>query len=265
MKEVERPQPMVHRKRKQPQKSAVEFLSFWFAPEITLNGIENLEDTRELISEGKKIVFFSNHLSHADYPVFTASLKRNGYKDIEEKTIPLEGLRVDNTPVAKWFIPYCNTILIWPPTETPKDDNEKKKKLSMDKEMIKYTKLNLNNGYHLMIFPEGGRSKETRALKEGNPGAAHFLTLVDDTFIVPVGITGTEEILPPGSFVLNTGRPTITFGEPIRAAYLKELYGHLDNKNMRKEMIKFIMLEVANCLPPSYRGVYSNGAYEKQN
>jgi len=130
MKEKDGHQPMVHHKSRQPQRVIVESLAFWFAPEITVRGIENLLDTQELISEGKKIVFAANHLSHVDHTIFATSLKRSGFGEIAKKTIPLEGLRVDNTPIANWFIPAYNTILVWPPTITPETEEERQKKFS---------------------------------------------------------------------------------------------------------------------------------------
>lgn len=64
------------------------------------------------------------------------------------------------------------------------------------------------------IYPEGTRSRDGQ-LHRGHTGAAH-LSLVTGAPIVPVGIGGTDRILPTGARLVRPFRPaTIAVGPPI--------------------------------------------------
>lgn len=227
MKEVLAP-PFVHHKKSPLQSMFVEAAARVFAYEIRVKGLENLTTVQEL-----KTIYMPNHTSHADYPILQQALKRNGFGEIADKTIPLEGLRIEQNPAAKFFARSYNTIHTWPLTITPKNDIEKKKKFSIHREALEYAKSNLNNGYHLVIFPEGTRSR-TGQLNRGEPGVTHYLTSTDHTFVVPVGIFGTEKLLPSGSPIPLPYPPDVAFGEPISVSDLISQFGHLPNKEMRR-------------------------------
>jgi 1-acyl-sn-glycerol-3-phosphate acyltransferase len=72
----------------------------------------------------------------------------------------------------------------------------------------------LDLGHLLGIYPEGTRAPDPR-LHKGHTGAAR-LSVRCDVPIIPVGITGTRQVQPPGS---NLMRPfhtvTIRFGPPV--------------------------------------------------
>ena len=73
----------------------------------------------------------------------------------------------------------------------------------------------LDGGQVIGLFPEGTRSRDG-FLHRGHSGAAH-LSLTTGAPIVPVGIIGTDRILPTGARLVRPFRhATITLGEPIR-------------------------------------------------
>jgi 1-acyl-sn-glycerol-3-phosphate acyltransferase len=75
----------------------------------------------------------------------------------------------------------------------------------------------LGRGEVVGLFPEGTRSRDG-LLHRGHSGAAH-LALTTGAPIVPLGITGTDRILPPGARVVRPFRhATLRLGEPIRTA-----------------------------------------------
>jgi 1-acyl-sn-glycerol-3-phosphate acyltransferase len=75
----------------------------------------------------------------------------------------------------------------------------------------------LDRGEVVGMFPEGTRSRDG-LLHRGHSGAAH-LALTTGAPLVPVGIIGTDQILPSGARVVRPFRhATISVGEPIRAA-----------------------------------------------
>ncbi len=73
----------------------------------------------------------------------------------------------------------------------------------------------IDEGWNLVIFPEGGRSPDGW----GHPfrGGAAYLALKCDVPIVPVHLAGTGRILPKGRNRPRPSRTVVTFGTPIYA------------------------------------------------
>jgi len=74
-------------------------------------------------------------------------------------------------------------------------------------------------GVSVLIFPEGGRAEDGR-LQEFRPGAA-FVAIKAGVPALPIGITGTREILPMGSLVVRPGRVHLRIGDPIPTSHLR--------------------------------------------
>jgi len=75
----------------------------------------------------------------------------------------------------------------------------------------------LERGEVVGMFPEGTRSRDG-LLHRGHSGAAH-LALTTGAPLVPVGIIGTDQILPTGARLVRPFRhATISVGTPIHAA-----------------------------------------------
>ena len=71
----------------------------------------------------------------------------------------------------------------------------------------------LSDGGAFGVYPEGTRSRDGR-LYRGRTGVA-WLALATGAKIVPVAITGTDRVQPPGSRVLRPHRVTVTLAPPI--------------------------------------------------
>ncbi len=71
----------------------------------------------------------------------------------------------------------------------------------------------VDEGWNLILFPEGGRSPDGW-LQELKPGAA-FIALKAKRPLVPMWISGTEHILPKGAKRLNRGRVEVLIGDAI--------------------------------------------------
>lgn len=71
----------------------------------------------------------------------------------------------------------------------------------------------LEAGEAFAIYPEGTRSLDGRLYK-GRTGVA-WLALTSGAPVVPVALTGTEEVQPVGSKVPKLAKVTIEFGEPL--------------------------------------------------
>jgi 1-acyl-sn-glycerol-3-phosphate acyltransferase len=64
----------------------------------------------------------------------------------------------------------------------------------------------------VLVFPEGGRSPGP--LREFKEGAA-YIAIKSGAPAVPVGISGTREVLPMGSVVVRGGEARLRIGDPI--------------------------------------------------
>ncbi len=111
----------------------------------------------------------------------------------------------------------------------------------------------LHRGEVIGVFPEGTRSRDGM-LHRGHVGAAH-LALTTGAPIVPVGIVGTDHVLPTGSLIVRPFRQaTITLGEPIDA---KELGYTKSTNRARREVTDRFMAEIARLCAEDYVDRYA--------
>lgn len=94
----------------------------------------------------------------------------------------------------------------------------------------------LKGGDLVGIFPEGTRVRErSDDLGDAHQGVA-FIAMRAGVPVIPVGISGTDRIKPPGARVLRFPRVTICVGEPVDPAS----FAHLD----KRERLPAITAEV---------------------
>lgn len=72
---------------------------------------------------------------------------------------------------------------------------------------IEHLREKVNQGFSLMVFPEGSRS-ENNQIKRFHKGA-FYLAEQFNLDIVPVVIHGNSEVLPKGDFIINDGKLTV--------------------------------------------------------
>ncbi len=118
----------------------------------------------------------------------------------------------------------------------------------------------LHNGFALVMFPEGARSKQAQ-LQRAMPGSA-LIALDKKVPILPIGITGMEarwkgilwSVFHRPRVEVNIGRPfnlPVTYKTPT--------------KERLAELADLIMEHIARLLPPEYRGNYSTKAKIRLN
>jgi 1-acyl-sn-glycerol-3-phosphate acyltransferase len=141
-------------------------------------------------------IYMSNHLSLFDTPLFYATI---------EDTIRIV------TKIELLKVPLVGRAIL--KSEHPVVDRSNREK---NDEFYKDAKKKLNYGIALWFFPEGTRSKtgELLPFKMGGFRLAAEL----EAQIIPVGIIGTNRILPTGKLMPFLNEPTeIHLGEPIDA------------------------------------------------
>ncbi|TFD77846.1 1-acyl-sn-glycerol-3-phosphate acyltransferase [Cryobacterium psychrophilum] len=88
------------------------------------------------------------------------------------------------------------------------------------------------------IYPEGTRSLDGR-LYRGRTGVA-WLALTTGAVVVPVGLIGTQEIMPVGSKTPRIRKITVAFGEPIDVS----AHGTADSGKARRQATDEIMAAI---------------------
>ena len=107
----------------------------------------------------------------------------------------------------------------------------------------------LQEGDALLVFAEGTRSR-TSELQPLLVGVTRYVE-VDDPWILPLGIVGTEALFPIGEETLHPVRVVARLGAPIETRLLRERTG-----DDRRLMMDVVGLAIAALLPVEYRGAY---------
>jgi 1-acyl-sn-glycerol-3-phosphate acyltransferase len=96
----------------------------------------------------------------------------------------------------------------------------------------------LNDGVAFGIYPEGTRSRDGR-LWRGRTGVG-WLALKADCPVVPVGLHGTEDMMPIGGR-LRLARVRVDFGEPIHP----DAYAGMRPAHARRQLTDDVMAAIA--------------------
>jgi 1-acyl-sn-glycerol-3-phosphate acyltransferase len=118
----------------------------------------------------------------------------------------------------------------------------------VDREALRQAGTLLKTGEVVGIFPEGTRTSGD-GLGEAHNGAA-FLAIHNHVPIVPVGISGTGDILPDGARFPRLPKVVISFGEPISP----DAFGEHGHKERVGEMTKAVMAGIAREVEAARKG-----------
>lgn len=146
------------------------------------------------IPEQRPIIIAANHTSNLD-PVVIGCI-------FPGRLRPLAKIELfQMNPVFTWLITMLGSIPV-----SRESGKEAAKALRRFLELLK-------NGENLMIFPEGGRSRDGRV--KPLEGGVAVLSTSTDAPIVPLYIAGTWEAMPMGARFIKPARITAYFGDPI--------------------------------------------------
>jgi len=191
-----------------------------------------VDGTEHLPADGP-VVLVANHVSFFDSVLLMFSLPR--------PVAFIGKAEYTDNPITNWL--FCGAGMIPVRREDPGD-------LPHVFEEVAEV---LRRGEVIGVFPEGTRSRDGR-LHRGHVGAAH-LALITGAPIVPVGIIGTDAVLPTGSLIVRPFRQaTITLGEPIDPRQL----GYTKSTNRaRREVTDRFMAEIARLCAEDYVDSYA--------
>ena len=192
-----------------------------FLINLKVEGVEN-------IPEAGPLIVVANHLAGADL-VVAAAISPWAVEVMIKDTLR-------SMPVVGWLLYLYGPIWVEP--------------FSADRAAIRASLASLEDRRVLVVAPEG-RESRTGALEAGTAGAA-FIALRSGAPILPLGIAGTELVLPT---LRKFRRPLVqlNIGEAFRLERTGER--RTDINNGKREIMK----RLAALLPLKYRGVYADG------
>ena len=176
------------------------------------------------------LVVVCNHLSNLDPPLLGASLPRR-IRFLAKSSL------FTASAVGGWFLRSYGAFPL--------------NRDGVDVRAYRWALNELANDGALALFPEGRRSKG--AMTRAKQGVVS-IALKSKAPILPVGITGTEHT---GHWI-NALHPTGTIRVNVGQVFsLPDIEGK-PNKELLESLTTSIMLRIAELLPESYRGVYSD-------
>ena len=110
----------------------------------------------------------------------------------------------------------------------------------------------LHEGEAFAIYPEGTRSLDGRIYR-GRTGVA-WLALTSGAPIVPVALTGTEDVQPVGSRIPKLARVTIEFGKPIDLS----TFGEASSGRARRHATDAVMAAIQEMSGQEPANAYNN-------
>lgn len=109
----------------------------------------------------------------------------------------------------------------------------------------------LVDGEAFAMYPEGTRSLDGR-LYRGKTGVA-WLALTANVPVVPVALTGTNNIQPVGAKGIRLAKLRVEFGQPMDLSR----FGAADSGKARREATDAIMTEIQKMSGQEYAGIYN--------
>ncbi len=178
---------------------------------VRVEGLEKLDPK-------SNYVFAANHASYMDIPAILARLPH------QFRFFAKKGLF--SIPFLGWHLHRAGHL--------PVDRSNARNSL---KSMSEGARIVAERGISVLLFPEGGRTREgLRPFKEG----AAYIAIKAGVPVVPMAIVGMRRLLPMNSIHLRAGRAELRIGDPIPTAGLKLHDREALTERVREEVVELL-------------------------
>jgi 1-acyl-sn-glycerol-3-phosphate acyltransferase len=115
----------------------------------------------------------------------------------------------------------------------------------------------LKQGSAVVLFPEGHRSEDARLLR-AEPGAG-FIARRSGAPLMPIAITGSQNVLGRHQVIPRRAEVALTFGEPFQLPERNRDGSPMDHQ----QSADYLMTKIAQLLPFEYQGEYASSSLPK--
>jgi 1-acyl-sn-glycerol-3-phosphate acyltransferase len=175
-------------------------------------------DNAKFLKAEKQFIIVANHNSHLDTMTILASLPGN----IINKVKPVAAADHFGRTRLKGILTnyFVNTLLIQRKRDKENPENDPINK------MIKA----IDDGYSLIIFPEGTRG-EPELQQPLKPGVAHVLQSRPKIKYVPAFMVGLGKAMPKDDNLILPFNSSLTYGQPneIKSTEIKEILAQIES------------------------------------
>jgi 1-acyl-sn-glycerol-3-phosphate acyltransferase len=201
------------------------------------------------------LALFANHLSYADANAIEVLLRRAGGDAVAGRLTAIAGPKVFTSRERRFSSLCFGTIKVPQSAEVASGEAQLHTRdvARAARQAIDVALGRIAGGDALLLFGEGTRSRGA-TLQPMLPGVARYLQ-APGTWIVPIGLTGSERLFPVDSPSVHPSRIVVRIGVPVASDALRE-----HARGDRRVIMDAIGLAIASLLPPSYRGVYADAA-----
>lgn len=191
--------------------------NIWSRFLIPFSGVRIKVSGSENIPKNKPVVFASNHQGAADILILLATLPI-GFLFAPRKEL----FRI---PIFGWYLKKAGYFLI-----------DREAILAASKTVEKMSEI-IKKGKSILIFPEGTRTRDG-SLRKFKPGSL-LMALKSGAPVVPIAISGSFNIMPRGTWLINPQSVKVSIGKPIFIQSEKEYPQKLEEV---REVIQAMLL-----------------------
>lgn len=216
------------------------------------SGVAGLEHVAAVAA--RPIVIFANHLSYSDANLLEILIHRVGHELADRLTV-IAGPKVYSS-LKRRFSSLCFGTIKTPQSSAVSTEDAVMDPRDAARAALRTIEIahdRIRQGDALLVFAEGTRSR-TGGLQPMLAGVTRYLD-APGTWILPVGLTGTEAMFPIGDDRIHRVPISAQLGRAIDAGRLREAAG-----GNRRLMMAAIGLAIAAVLPTEYRGAYADSA-----
>lgn len=212
--------------------------------------IEGIEHLREL--DGRSAILLPNHLSYSDANVMEVMFHRAGLPNLCRRLTAVAGPKVYSEPWKRFSSLCFGTIKTAQSAQVASGEARMRPRdvARIAQQTIACAFERLDAGDALLLFPEGARSRDG-TLQPLLPAVARYCER-PGTWLVPIGIEGTERLMGLAESTLQPARVVLRVGAGLRA---EELCARHDGNRTR--VVRALGGMIAELLPAEYRGAYA--------